>query len=123
MLREYEFTVISNPHLNEQDTEKLHSKYIEIVTREGGQVLKKDDWGTKKLAYTMKGFFKGHYICYDYLGKPEHLAEAERLMRIDDDVLRYMAVRIGEGVDADERKAEIAKADAKAAAVKREVTL
>lgn len=120
MLREYEFTIISNPHLNEQDTGKLHKKYLDILTADGGQIIKKDDWGTKKLAYTMKGFFKGQYTCFDYVGKPEHLAEAERLLRIDDDVLRYMSVKLGDDVNVDERKAELAKAAAKAEADRRE---
>ena len=120
MLREYEFTIISNAQLNEQDTEKLLEKYEKIFTADGGQVIQKDSWGSKKLAFGMKNHYRGIYTCYDYVGKPESLAETERLMRIDDDILRYMSIRLGEDVDVETRKAEIAKAEAQAAAAKKE---
>ncbi|MEZ4742567.1 MAG: 30S ribosomal protein S6 [Bdellovibrionota bacterium] len=123
VLREYEFTFITNPHLNDQDTEKLLSKYEKILLEGGGQVIKKDNWGTKKLAFGMKGHYRGVYTHLDYVGKSENLAEAERLMRIDDDVLRYLSIRLGENVDVEVRKAEIAKAEAKAAAAKKEGAL
>jgi len=120
LLREYEFTIISNAQLNEQDTDKLLDRYEKIFTAEGGEVIRKDSWGSKKLAFGMKNHYRGIYTCYDYVGTPANLAETERLMRIDDDVLRYMSIRLGQDVDVEERKAEIAKAEAKAAAAKKE---
>lgn len=87
---------------------------------DGGKMVKKDVWGTKKLAFAMKRHYRGYFVCYDYVGEPTHLAEAERLMRIDDDVLRYLSIRLGENVDVDVRKAEIAKAEAAQAAARRE---
>ena len=115
MLREYEFTFIANSQLSDEDTKKLLEKYETILATDGGQVIKKDDWGTKKLAFPIKKHFRGRYVHYDLTCMPEHLAEAERLMRIDDNVLRYLSVRIGENVDVDVRKAEIAKLEAEAA--------
>ena len=115
MLREYEFTFIANSQLSDEDTKKLLEKYETILATDGGQVIKKDDWGTKKLAFPIKKHFRGRYVHYDLTCKPEHLAEAERLMRIDDNVLRYLSVRIGENVDVDVRKAQIAKLEAEAA--------
>ncbi len=118
MLREYEFTLITNAQLQEGDQNKLLDKYEKLLTQDGGQVIRKDVWGTKKLAFNIKKHYRGHYVWFDYVGKPENLAEAKRLMRIDDNVLRYMAVRIGENVDVDARKAELAKQEAKAAEAK-----
>jgi small subunit ribosomal protein S6 len=120
VLKEYEFTLISNAQLNEQDTEKLLSKYEAILLADGGQVIRKDVWGTKKLAYPIKRHYRGFFVNYDYVGEPKNLAEAERLMRIDDDVLRYLSIRLGENVDVNQRKAEIAKASALQAAARRE---
>jgi small subunit ribosomal protein S6 len=120
LLREYEFTIISNPQLNEQDTEKLLEKYSKIFTADGGAIVRQDSWGSKKLAFGMKNHYRGVYTCFDYVGSPENLAEAERLMRIDEDILRYMSIKLGEEVDVEERKAELAKADAQAAAAKKE---
>lgn len=109
MLREYEFTYISRADLSETDKNQLMEKYENLLIKDGGEVLKKDDWGVRKLAFPMKKQFRGHYHHYDYIGKSENLAEVERLMRIDDNVLRFMSVKLGEKVDPVARKAELAK--------------
>tara|TARA_Y100000991_G_scaffold215499_1_gene206158 strand:+ start:1346 stop:1729 length:384 start_codon:yes stop_codon:yes gene_type:complete len=114
--REYELTIIASAHLNEEDHRQLIEKYEGIFLADGGEVVLKNDWGVKRLAYSIKGHFKGHYSFYDFIGSSDHLKEAERLMRIDENILRYMVINIGEDADADERKAEIAKAEAAAAA-------
>lgn len=108
MLREYEFTYISKADIPEADKAKHFAKYEALLLKDGGQILKKDDWGVKKLSFPIKKQFRGHYVHYDYLGKPEHLAEVERLMRIDDAILRFMSLKIGEEVDPETRKAELA---------------
>lgn len=118
MLREYEFTVITNPHLGEKETEALLKKYEDIFFKDGGEAIRKNDWGVKKLAFSMKDHYRGRYTFYDYVGLPENAKEAERLMRIDDDILRYLSIRLGENVDVEARKAELAKAEAKAAELK-----
>lgn len=109
-MREYEFTVIARGDLQDGDKAKVFEKYENIFLADGGEVLKRDDWGNRRLAFPIKEQFRGHYINYDFVGKPEHLAEAERLMRIDDNILRYMSIRIGENVDVKARRAELAKA-------------
>lgn len=126
MLREYDFTIITRGELAEADHATLIEGYEKLMTKDGGEILKKDSWGNKKLAYPIKKCFRGHYINYDYVGDPVNLAEMERLMRIDDNVLRYMAVRVDVDnttgtIDVDKRRVEIAKADAaeKEAAEKR----
>ena len=115
MLREYEVTVIINGQLTEDESKKVQTKYENILLVDGGEVVKKNDWGVRKLAFPMKGQYRGHYISYDLTTKPEHLSEAERLMRIDDQVLRYLSVKIGEDIDVAERKAQLAKMEAQAA--------
>lgn len=114
MLREYEITGIFSAQLTEDESRKVQEKYEDILFANGGEVVKKSDWGVKKLAFPMKGHFKGHYVHYDLTTTPQDLAEVERLMRIDDNVLRYMSVRIGDEVNVEARKAELAKAEARA---------
>jgi small subunit ribosomal protein S6 len=88
------------------------------MTRDGGEILKRDDWGSKKLAYPIKKQFRGYYVNYDFVGSPASVAEMERLMRIDDNVLRYLVVRVDESkdgnVDVEARKAELAKQEREA---------
>jgi small subunit ribosomal protein S6 len=95
---------------------KTVEKYETVLLADGGQLIKKDDWGVRKLAYPMKKQFRGRYVLYDLTCKPEHLKESERLMRIDENVLRYLNILIGENVDVEARKIELAKAEAKALA-------
>lgn len=112
MLREYEFTFVTKADLPEADKAKVLSGYEEILAANGGEVIRKSDWGTKKLAYPIKKNFRGHYAFYDLTASPESIAECERLLRIDENVLRYLVVKIGEDVNVEERKAELAKLDA-----------
>ena len=114
MVREYEFTIITNGHLTEADTKTVLEKYENILTAEGGQIIKKDVWGSRKLSFPIKKQYRGHYVCYDLAAVPVSIAEAERLMKIDDNVLRYLNVKLGDMVDVDARKAELAKAEVKA---------
>ncbi len=116
MHREYEVTIVFNAQLSPDVFKKSVEKYEGILLADGGQVIKKDEWGVKKLAYPIKKQFRGRYVHYDLLCKPEHLKEAERLMRIDENVLRYLNIVLGEKVDVESRRIELAKAEAKAAA-------
>ena len=114
MVREYEFTLITNGQLTEADTNTVLEKYENLLTADGGEIIKKDVWGSRKLAFPIKKQYRGHYVCYDLAAVPASIAEAERLMKIDDNVLRYLNVKLDDSVDVSARKAELAKAEVKA---------
>ncbi len=114
MLREYEVTSILSAQITDSESKKLQEKYEDVLLANGGEIIKKNDWGVKKLAFPMKGQYRGHYVHYDLTSSPANLAEAERLMRIDDNVLRYLSVKVSDTVNVEERKAELAKAEARA---------
>ncbi len=118
LLREYEFTILAKGDLPEGDKQKLFAGYEEILKRNGGELLKRDDWGSKRLAYPIRKNFRGHYMFYDTVSSPDSIAECERLLRIDENVLRYLVVKLNDEVDVKVRKAELAKA---AAAAQRQV--
>lgn len=109
MLREYEMTIITRSDLPESELNGLLSKYEGFMTADGGEILKKDVWGSRKLTFPIKKHYRGNYYLYDFAGAPEHLSEMERLMRIDDNVLRYLSVLINKSVDVEDRKVEITK--------------
>ncbi len=118
MLREYDFTIITKGDLSEGDTAKVLQGYEGLMVAGGGEVLKREDWGSKKLAYPIGKSFRGTYVNYDFVGTPASVAEMERLMRIDDNVLRYLVVRTDESAegitDIEARKAEMAKQEREA---------
>ena len=117
MLREYDFTIITKGDLSDGDHGKVVQGYEALMTKDGGEVLKKEEWGVKRLAYPIKKSFRGHYVNYDFVSSPENCAEMERLMRIDDNVLRYLLVRTDESegtIDVASRKDELARLDREA---------
>lgn len=118
MLREYEITMIANPQLSEEGSRELFEKYETMILADGGEVVRKSDWGTRKMAFPIGKHFRGHYMHYDLTAKSENLQKAERLMRIDESVLRCLSVKVGENINVDDRKAELAKLEAQAAAQK-----
>ena len=119
MLREYEMTIVASAQMPEDMSRQLFDKYESLMLADGGEIVRKMDWGVKKLAFPMKKQFRGRYMHYDLTGKPEHLQRAEHLMRIDDNVLRYMSIKLGDAnFDLANRRAELAKQDAQIAAQK-----
>jgi len=118
LLREYDFTIITKGDLTETDTLKVLEGYENLMVVGGGEILKKDSWGMRKLSYPIKKVFRGHYVNYDFVGTPENVAEMERLMRIDDSVLRHMIIRLDESqtgtVDVAARKEELANIEKEA---------
>ena len=111
-MREYELTVIANNHQNEEDTLKLFERYEAIFLADGGQIIKKSDWGHKKLTFPIKKSFRGRYMHYAFTGLPASIKEAERLMKIDDNIIRHLTIKVSEGVDIEARKAELVKQEA-----------
>lgn len=109
MVREYEMTLIARGDLPEGQSAQVFTKYENYMTRDGGEILKRDDWGVRKMAFPMKKVFRGHYVIYDFVTDPANIDEMERLMRIDENVLRYMTLNLTSKVDIEARKAELAK--------------
>lgn len=109
MLREYEMTFITRADMPEGEFHGILSKYEKYMTADGGEILKKDVWGSRKLAFPINKQHRGNYVSYDFAGKPDHLNEMERLMRIDENVLRYLSVLLNKQVDVAKRKVEITK--------------
>ncbi len=115
MLREYEITFITRSDLPESDFLGVLAKYEKYMTDDGGEILKKDLWGSRKLTFPINNQHRGNYAVYDFAGLSGNLTEMERLMRIDENVLRYLSVLVNKRVDVAKRKIEITKeaADAK----------
>lgn len=113
MLREYEFTVITRNDLPDADRAKALEKYEELFLKDGGEFIVKDEWGSRKMAFPMKKQFRGFYTHYDMTSNPENLKEAERLLRIDENILRYLLIKTHDKVDVAARREELEKIKAK----------
>ena len=98
-MRHYETIFIISPELTEEDTTGVIEKFSGILDDAGAVMAKVENWGRKRLAYTVKKFTKGYYVLFNYGAEPEAVVEMERNFKIDDKVIRYLTVRLGDAFD------------------------
>ena len=90
----YESVYIARPDISSAQVEALTQRLTEIIEAGGGRVTKNEYWGLKNLAYRIKKNRKGHYSMLNIDASSEALGEYERNMRLSEDVLRYLTVRV-----------------------------
>ena len=90
----YEHVFISRQDLTTSQTEDLIKQYSDILKDNGGKVIGHEYWGLRTLAYKINKNRKGHYILLNIDGPPEAILEYERLMRLDEDIIRFLTIKI-----------------------------
>jgi len=104
IVTEYETIYVVKPELPEDALTALNDKVNTIVEKNKGIMLTVDDWGKRKLAYPIQKNSKGHYVYINYLGPSALVAELERNLRIEDNLLRFLTVKLDIDVDIESRK-------------------
>jgi small subunit ribosomal protein S6 len=90
----YETIYIIHPELNEEDIEE-HIKRVEnLVTRLGGEILKTERWGKKRLAYEVNKHRYGYYVLLRLRGNPTILPELERHYRLTEGIIKSLVIRL-----------------------------
>ena len=92
----YECVFIARQDVSGTQVEALIETFAQVVVDQGGEVPKKEYWGLKNLAYRMKKNRKGHYALLNIDAPAPAVAELERTMRINEDVLRFLTIRVDE---------------------------
>lgn len=95
-MRQYETMYILNPSLEAEQTSELVQKYQTLISNQGGQIDELQEIGKRRLAYEIEGNREGFYVLVHYTAGTEVSKELERVMRIDENVVRYLTVRVGE---------------------------
>src|SRR5438270_3329796 len=113
--RIYEVVFIIDPDAPDEETKRLTENLQTIVTDQGGTITKSEVMGRRQLAYQIGRKNEGVYVLFEIEGTGREIAELERRMRVSDQVLRYLTVR----VDEDRRRAEKLKARRARKAAKR----
>ena len=90
----YESVLIARQDLGASQINTLVSDLSEVIKKEGGEVVKVDNWGLKNLAYRIKKNRKGYYVLINIVAPANAVAEYERLVRLNEDIIRYMTVRV-----------------------------
>ena len=95
----YEHVFLARKDLSQAQVDALAASATEIVEQGGGKVAKTESWGLKSLAYKIDRNRKAHFVMLNIEGPGAVVAELERQTRINEDVIRYMTVRVEEHED------------------------
>ena len=105
--RTYEVMYIIDPETPAERMEKLNEAVAALIEKEGGSVIRKEEYGLKTFAYPIQKKTEGYYVLYEINGSGQEIAELERRMRVNDMIMRYITVRTDEErKTADKRKAK-----------------
>ena len=92
-MRHYELMVLVDPEVDERTVEPTLAKYMEIVKNDGGSVDEIDVWGRRRLAYEIQKKSEAIYAVVNFHATPAASAELDRLLRLNETILRTKIVR------------------------------
>jgi small subunit ribosomal protein S6 len=90
----YEHIFLARQDVSAQQVEELTNQFTEILNGGGGKVTKTEYWGVKTLSYRIRKNRKAHYSLLNIDAPHAAVAEMERQMRINEDILRFMTIRV-----------------------------
>ena len=115
--RRYETVFMLPADLEEARTQEILGRLDAVLERSGGILVRREDWGVRKLAYEINRHTKGRYFLTDFVGEPKIVAELERNIKMIESILRFLTVKKADEVDmegvrkeqAEEREREAAR--------------
>ena len=109
--RQYELVYIVTPDASDQEVADLHTQIEQIIQRFSGTLDKTENWGRRKLAYEIGHHREGSYVVETISGSGELMKEIDRRLRVIDQVIRHLVVRVDEELRVAERTREARKAN------------
>ena len=92
MTNNYEAVVILSQVIADEEKVAFAEKMKELITK-SGELVNIDEWGKRTLAYEIKKQKEGFYIVFTFTAKPESMSEMDRVLRLDERVLKYIVVK------------------------------
>ena len=90
----YEHVFIARQDVTSQAVDQFTEQLSNVITERGGKVASHEYWGLRTLSFRIKKNRKGHYVLLNIDAPPAAIAEVERLQRINEDVIRFLTVRV-----------------------------
>ena len=118
----YENVMILDPNLDDTAAEETAGKIRDVITKQGGEILKKENWGRRKLAYELNKHQKGNYVFLLFKAKPSTILDIEKLYKVLDPVIKFMVVRLTKRKQVDAAMQSLVQAAAKSATQDKPVT-
>ena len=103
----YEHVFIARQDLSNAQTEELADNFVSILSDNGGNLVGKENWGLRKLAYKIKKNRKGHYVLLKTDSPARAVQEMERLMRLHEDILRVLTIKVSKHSEKSSPMAQI----------------
>ncbi len=114
----YETTFITRSELTDEQLKSLQDRLADVVKNYNGEIVLTEDWGKRKLAYTIQKESRGHYTYMVYTGNNDIVHEIERNLRLQDTVLRFLTVNLEKEFEPETFRKQ--RAEVHAAAKRRE---
>ena len=92
-MNKYELALVVNAKIEEDVRAATVEKAKDYVTKAGGSITNVEEWGRKTLAYEIKKQKEGIYILFTFEAKPDFISEFERILRLDEIVLKHIVIR------------------------------
>lgn len=92
----YELMYIVRPTADEQTLASMSERVDKFITNAGGTIVKREEWGKRRLAYPIAKFTEGFYSVLHITLAPTAVRELERNLQLTEDVLRYLVTRVEE---------------------------
>lgn len=92
----YENVFIARQDLSPAQVDALADQFTAIIKERGGDVKKRESWGLRNLAFRIRKNRKGHYVLLNIDGPPGAVQEVERNMRLNEDVIRFLTIKVDE---------------------------
>lgn len=92
-MRNYEMMYVVKPDLDEEKLAAVVEKFNGLIAANGGEVVTSDKWGKRRLAYEINDYREGIYILVNFKGEAGTAQELDRVMKITDEILRFMIIR------------------------------
>ena len=93
-LHDYELVFIIAPEVGEDTLETTIGNVKQFITGKGGEISDEERWGKRKLAYPIRSLLEGNYVLTRFKMKPTWSKELEANLKISEDILRHMLIRI-----------------------------
>ncbi len=106
----YETICIIKTSLTDEELGKLITKVRGFIEKAGGEILKMENWGKKKMAYEVRKEKKGAYVFFRFRGPSATVAELERQYRLEDSIIKFLTVKCDPKLLAEEMARESAAA-------------
>jgi small subunit ribosomal protein S6 len=95
-MRKYEFTLIVRSNVEEPDLTAVIDRVKGLITDNGGEVTRLDQWGTRRLAYPINHMREGQYVFMLTQLPPQAITEIDRALNLIDEIMRHLFVRLDE---------------------------